>query len=279
MAEPSEGQKLPITLCVITFNEQDQIAECLASADFVSEVVVVDSYSTDSTEDLCRDAGAHVRFYQHPFDGHIQQKNLALQKAKQPWVLALDADERVSPAMRSAILEIFSNEPRVDGYSFRRVTQYMGRWIRHGAFYPDRKVRLFRRDKARWGGQNPHDRIVLSGRQEQREEEILHYSFDDLSDHIRTINSFSTIQARQIFGANPAAGQHWVLTRMLARSAWVVFRHLVLRAGILDGRRGVIIALFSAFSMLARYAKVYEMVWAQSLSKKGQDAHRDHADP
>jgi glycosyltransferase involved in cell wall biosynthesis len=250
---------LPLTVCIITFNEEAHIASCLQSVSFARDVVVVDSFSTDKTQEICRQTCPHVRFFENPFEGHIQQKNVALSKAQEEWVLALDADERVSPEMRQAIFEIFRTGPQADGYSFRRVTQYLGRWIRHGAFYPDRKLRLFRKDKAHWGGHNPHDRIVLAGRVIERQEEILHFSFDDLTDHIRTINAFSSIQAKNIFAEGPAGHNRGTLTRMIGRSLWVIFRHLVLRGGILDGRRGVVIAVFSAFSMFARYAKVYEL--------------------
>jgi glycosyltransferase involved in cell wall biosynthesis len=254
--------KLPLTVCIITLNEEDHIAACLASVDFAAEIVVVDSFSSDRTEELCKAAG--VRFLQNVFKGHIEQKNFALQCATQDWVLSLDADERVSPTMRVAIETIFRNGPSFEGYSFRRVTRYLGRWIRHGAFYPDRKLRLFRRACAHWGGENPHDRIVLQGSCQERNEEILHYSYKDLADHIRTLNSFSNIQARNVFERSQS---NWLLLRMVARSLWVVFNHLIIRRGFLDGYAGVIIAVFSGFAMFARYAKVYE----QGLTLQGPE--------
>lgn len=261
-------EKLPISACIITLNEEKNIKACIESLNFASEVIVVDSFSSDKTEDICLSLGA--RFYKHKFEGHIEQKNIALSYASHAWVLSLDADERVSEGMRREIYRIFKGPTAFDGYRFRRCTWYLDRWIRHGRFYPDKQLRLFRKEKARWGGVNPHDKIQLQGNFKDINEEIYHYSYQDLAHHIRTLNSFSGIQAKNLFEKKNLL---FPVTKMIAKSLWTIFDSYILRRGFLDGRPGVIIAVFSGFSMFARYAKLYELnLVAQNDGKVNIDA-------
>jgi len=251
----STHEKLPISACIITLNEEKNIAACIESLSFASEIIVVDSFSTDKTEEICRKIGA--RFYQHKFEGHIEQKNIALGYATHTWVISLDADERVSEPMRRSIYKIFKGPTSFDGFRFRRCTWYLQRWIRHGRFYPDKQLRLFRKAKARWGGVNPHDKIILDGKNFQdRNEEILHFSYQDLAQHIRTLNSFSSIQSSNLF---QKGNRSFPVSKMVLKSLWTIFDNFILRLGFLDGRAGVVVAVFSGFSMFARYAKLYEL--------------------
>jgi len=247
--------KLPITACIITLNEANNIEACIKSLDFVSEIVVVDSFSTDQTCAIAESLGAKV--YKQKFLGHIEQKNIALSYASQPWVFALDADERVSPDLKSAVLDIFKEGPQFDGYRFHRATWYLSRWIRHGRFYPDKQLRLFKRSKARWGGVNPHDRIILDGNFLDIPQDILHYSYDDIADHVKTSNSFSTIQAKHLYVLGYVK---FPILKMVFKSLWTFLDSYIFRLGFLDGREGLIIAFISAYSMLIRYAKLYEMI-------------------
>ncbi len=257
--------KLPISACIITLNEAGNIAECIKSMDFVSEVIVLDSFSDDDTCTIAESLGAKV--YKQKFLGHIEQKNKALSFASMEWVLALDADERVSPELRSSILEIFRNKPNYDGYRFHRSTWYLTRWIKHGRFYPDKQLRLFKKDKAIWGGKNPHDKIILTGQFCDIPQDILHYSYENIFDHVKTSNNFSSIQSKQLVTSN--RGQFPIL-KMMLKSHWTFFESYFLRRGFMDGREGLIIALISSFSMLIRYAKVYEISVSRSTlnSKK-----------
>lgn len=246
--------KLPISACIITLNEQDNIGSCIESLDFVSEIIVVDSFSTDHTRAIAEKYGA--KFFTHKFEGHIQQKNIALSYATNTWVISLDADERVSREMRNKIFEIFKEGPKYDGYRFRRTTWYLTKWIRHGRFYPDRQLRLFLKAKATWAGVNPHDKISLNGNVCNLKEDIQHYSYKDLSGHIRTSNNFSSIQANNLFHAGK---DQFIVLKMIFKSLWTFIDCYILRSGFRDGKEGFIIAVISSFSMFARYAKVYEL--------------------
>jgi glycosyltransferase involved in cell wall biosynthesis len=152
-----------LSAVIITYNEARNIGRCLDSlAGVADEIVVVDSFSTDDTERICRAHGA--RFVQHAFEGHIEQKNYALAQARYDWVLSLDADEALSDPLRAAILAVKVQAERLDGYEMNRLTNYCGQWIHHSGWYPDRKLRLFDRRQGRWGGVNPHDKVLMDSR-------------------------------------------------------------------------------------------------------------------
>ena len=173
-----------LSAVIITFNEQRNIGRCLDSlAGVVDEVVVVDSFSTDDTEKICRAKGA--RFVQHAFEGHIEQKNWALAQAQYPHVLSLDADEALSETLRKSVLAAKSDGGH-DGYSMNRLTNYCGQWIYHSGWYPDRKLRLFDRRKAGWGGTNPHDRVEMQAGStvSHLSGDLLHYSYYSVGEHL-----------------------------------------------------------------------------------------------
>ncbi|WP_315818708.1 glycosyltransferase family 2 protein [Paraflavitalea speifideaquila] len=149
-----------LSVVIITFNEEKNIKRCLESVQSVAdEVIVVDSLSTDGTKRICNEFG--VRFIEQAFLGYIEQKNFALDQASHDLVLSLDADEAIDEVLKGAILRVKQEGVAADGYIMSRCSNYCGKWIRHGTWYPDRKLRLFNRQKARWGGVNPHDKIVL----------------------------------------------------------------------------------------------------------------------
>jgi glycosyltransferase involved in cell wall biosynthesis len=155
-----------ISCVIITLNEERNLARCIGSLQGVADdVVVVDSFSSDGTERIAKEHGA--RFVQHKFEGHIEQKNWAITQAQHSWVLSLDADEALSEELRNSITAAKQRDD-ADGYTMNRLTNYCGRWIRHGGWYPDRKLRLWDRRKGRWTGVNPHDRFELERRQQDQ---------------------------------------------------------------------------------------------------------------
>jgi len=249
MATGSSGVLL--SAAIITKNEEDKIADCLDSVAFAGEVVVVDSGSTDRTVEIAKAKGARVIFNQWP--GHIQQKNFAIDQTRGEWVLSLDADERVSPGLKAEIERALAN-PAADGYAIPRLVFYINRWIRHCGWYPARKVRLFRRDRGRWGGENPHDAIFLKGRREILDGDIYHLSFDNLSDHLRTINSFTDIAAAERAAKNKKAG--WLSIAL--RPPATFLKMYILKLGFLDGAPGVIAAVLSAYHVFCKYIKIWE---------------------
>ena len=253
-----------LSVCVIAMNEEDRLADCLRSVDFADEWVVVDSHSTDRTREVAAALGARV--VERDWPGHVEQKNHALSLAAHDWVLCLDADERVSPELRAAMLAALERDDLPDGFEFARRTWYLGRWIRHGGWYPDRKLRLFRRSRGRWGGTNPHDHVHVDGRVERLTGDLLHYSYRSLSDHLRTIDSFTTIAAREKHARGRRAG----LLDLVGRPLWKLLRMYVLRAGFLDGVPGLVVAVSGAYYVFLKYAKLREL--GREGTARGGDA-------
>ncbi len=252
--------KLPLTACIITKNEEAGLADCLNSLDFCSELVVVDSCSTDNTVPLAQAHGAKVLV--QPFLGHIKQKQLALDQATQPWVLCIDADERVSQELKTSILQLFApGEPRLAGYELSRLSFHLGRWIRHGGWYPDRGIRLARRNACCWGGYDPHDKLLVDGPTGRLEGDLLHYVFRDLSHNVDKNNFYSSIMARDL----AAAGKNPSLLKLLVKPWGKFIECYLLKRGFLDGLPGLIIAVGAAYSMFLKFAKLWEI---QRLQKK-----------
>lgn len=248
--------KVKISAVIITYNEERNIRRCLASLqDIADEMVVVDSYSADQTENICRQMGAI--FLQHRFDGHIEQKNYALGKASYDVILSLDADEALSDELRESIRAAKDNWDS-DGYSFNRLTSYCGKWIRHCGWYPDVKIRLWDRKKGQWGGTNPHDRVVMTddSRIKHLDGELLHYSYHSIRQQIEQINSFSDLAARAAYekGKKP-----FFIKDILLNPFGTFLRMYLLQRGFLDGYYGFIISINSSFSKFLKYIKLREL--------------------
>jgi len=248
-----------ISVCIVTFNEEDRILECLESVRWADEIIVVDSFSTDRTVEYAR--RFTDRIIQRPWPGHVAQKNFALDQAQCDWVLCVDADERVSPELAAEIQDVLRAPDRHEvGYTMPRKTFYLGRWIRHGGWYPDRKLRLVRRGTARWGGTDPHDRLHVRGPVEALKGDLLHYTYRDISDHLRTIDRFTSIAAREI---HEAGGRH-PLIRMLLHPPARFLRMYLLQFGFLDGVPGLLVAVLGSYYVFLKYAKVWELQHARS---------------
>ena len=255
-----------ISACVTAGNEERNIARCLESLQWCDEIVVVDSFSQDRTVEICRRYTSRV--YQHEWLGYIGQKNLAIGMASHPWVLVLDADEEMSPTLRGEIHEAFEADgDTYAGYLFPRRVHYLGRWIDHGEWYPDIKLRLFRRDLGRAEGREPHDHIVVKGRTRRLRGPIHHYTYDDLRDHLETMNRFSSITAREQF--REGARFHWI--DFLFRPFWRFLKAYVFKHGFLDGRRGLLIASVSAFGVMVKYAKLWELELTARAAARAPD--------
>jgi glycosyltransferase involved in cell wall biosynthesis len=247
---------LPLSLSIISCNEEVNLRRCLASAaDLAREVVIVDSGSTDGTLAIAAEFGARVSH--QDWLGHRDQKNVALGLCTQPWVLALDCDEELSPALRESILSFFRAGVAADcgGAEMARKVFFLGRWITHGDWYPDRKLRLFRRELASWGGSPEHDRIELSrGEVVRLEGDLHHFSFRDMGHYISKINGFADVFLER----QRAAGLRWSLGQTVLRPCWRFFRAYVLRRGFLDGFPGLWIAVATAFFAFVRYSRKFE---------------------
>ncbi len=244
----------PLSILVVACDEERNLRRCLASvAGLAGEVVVVDSGSKDATVEVAESAGARVYF--NEWTGFRDQKNFALSKCSEPWVLVLDADERVSPVLRDSIEGFFRDGcGRCEGASFARKVWFMGRWIRHGDWYPDVKVRLGLREKSRFSGDAGHDRMEVAGSVTRLAGDLEHFSFPSMNRYVEKINGFSdAFLEREL-----ARGRHWSLARNLSRPAWRFFRGYVIRRGFLDGFPGIWIAVAVAFQAFVRHSRLYK---------------------
>lgn len=249
-----------ISACVIVFNEERKIRRCLESLTWCDEIVVLDSFSTDRTLDICREYTDRV--FQHVWLGYVGQRNQVRQLARYNWILNIDSDEEVSPGLREEILAEFDEGPgETRGFEFPRQVYYLGRWIRHGEWYPDVKLRLFHKDFGRSEGEEPHDKVVVNGRVKRLANPLWHYTYDDLRDHMDTLDRFSTISARHKFMQD--ARPLW--TDLLFRPPLRFLKGYVLKLGFLDGWHGFAIAVISSFGAFMKYAKLWEL----ALRKKG----------
>ena len=239
-----------ISACIISFNEEKKIEDCIKSLlPVVDEVVVVDSLSTDRTVEIAKKYTD--RIHHQKFLGHIEQKNLAVDKAEHDWILSLDCDERLSSTLQHSILTIKDHLDDADAYKMPRKTFYVYRWINY-CWYPDMKVRLFHRETSRWGGTNPHDRIETRGSNiVQLKGDIEHYSFDSVSAHLITMDKFTEIGADELIRKNKSFN----IFSPITHSAWTFLQMYFLKRGFLDGFLGLVISVLSATHTFTKYSK------------------------
>ena len=245
---------LPLSVAIITLNEAANLPRCLESVrDLASELVVVDSGSRDETPKIAQSFNA--RFEVQPWPGHVIQKNRAWALCTQPWVLAMDADEVVSPELASSIRQTLGGaNPAANGLYVNRFTYYVGDWVRH-AWYPEWRLRLARREHARWGGLDPHDKLEVTGSTARLQGHLFHYPYTSVMDHFETEIRYAKIMAESY--ARTGRRGHWY---QAAFSPCVVFfKVLLLKGGWLDGWRGWVIAGARGFSTFAKYAALMEM--------------------
>jgi glycosyltransferase involved in cell wall biosynthesis len=242
----------PISAVIITYNEEKNIGRCLDSLKGVAdEVIVVDSFSTDKTEEICVEAGAQM--YWNAFEGYAQQKSWAIEKATHNYILSLDADEVLSDCLRDAILQV-KKDMKADAYDLKRLTDYCGTWVRHCGWYPDVKTRLFDKRKARWAGPEVHEHLELEkGALKFRlKGNLLHYSFHSIDQHIATVNKFSGLKAEAL----GRKGKKASVFKMIVKPPLKFFKIYILKAGFLDGFAGFCIAVNSAHGDFLKYAKL-----------------------
>jgi glycosyltransferase involved in cell wall biosynthesis len=243
-----------LSVVLITRNEAGRLGGALESvAGLADEVLVCDSLSTDGTAEV---AGRHgCRVIRRAFDGFARQRNHAAGEARGGWILALDADERLSPELREEIRALRTGEPACAAFSMPRRSLYLGRWIRHSGWYPDRKVRLHRRDRARWSGEHVHERLVVEGEVRRLRGDILHLGYADLEDHLRRVPRYALLAARE----RHERGERFRLSRLVLAPPARALRSYVLRAGVLDGFPGLMIAALTAYGAFLRQAFLWEM--------------------
>ena len=243
---------MQISLVIITFNEADRLPAALESClEIADEMIVVDSHSTDQTVPIARRFGAKV--FQKDFTDYGSQKNHANQLAGFNWILNLDADERLSRQLVEEIKKLKQQQDTdCSGYHFNRRTSYLGRWIRFSGWYPDRKLRLFRKDRSRWQGRI-HEKMVISGPTGHLPGDLIHYTYRNMSDHLQRLNRYSTMQAEDL----ASSSKRLLLLKGFLLPPITFVRFYIWKMGILDGFPGFIIALFSSWATAMKYLKAY----------------------
>jgi glycosyltransferase involved in cell wall biosynthesis len=257
---------VPVSAVIITFNEERNIGRCLDSLHgIVEDIVVVDSFSKDKTKEICESYG--VRFVEHVFEGHIEQKNWAITQAKYPHVLSLDADEALDETLKKSILKV-KNNWQADGYSMNRLTNYCGHWIHYCGWYPDTKLRLWDSRKGAWGGTNPHDKYELHDKEAKTihlRGDILHYSYYSLEDHYKQVDYFTTILAK----AQYEKGKKAPFITLIFSPVVKFIKDYFIKKGFLDGKVGFRICRISAYATFTKYKKLRNLIQTngQHISK------------
>lgn len=243
----------PISAVVITLDEEERLPAALESVAFCDEVLVVDAGSRDRTREVAEARGARV-LVNAPWPGWVEQRRLAVAAARHDWVLALDADERVTPALRAELETLRAQELSGAGYRMPRVAFYLGCWVRATDWYPDLQLRLFDRRQARWEGELVHESVAASGPVGRLRGEIEHHPYRDVADHLRKIDRYTTLWAEQA----RQAGRPARLLDLVFAPPWAFFRNYVLKRGFLLGRAGFTISGLNAYYTFAKLAKLAE---------------------
>jgi glycosyltransferase involved in cell wall biosynthesis len=244
-----------LSATIITLNEEKKLERCLLSlVNVADEIIVVDSFSTDRTEEICKKHG--VKFIRNHFAGYIDQKNFALRQASFDHVLSLDADEALSETLTASILSVKRDWGSYDGYAFNRLNNYCGQWIRFCGWYPDRKIRLWDRRKGQWGGTDPHDNVILpSGSVKRLKGDLLHYAYFTIDEHLRQTFKFAEVAAKAKFkkGVKPVFIVHIILNPIFK-----FFKRYFLQLGFLDGYYGFVFCSTTALLNFFKYLRLYE---------------------
>jgi glycosyltransferase involved in cell wall biosynthesis len=244
---------MKITATIITLNEERNIARAMESLRCCDQIVVLDSGSVDRTVELASKLGAVV--LEDSWRGYANQKNRAAEHAEHDWILSLDADEALSEGLEGEIWNLKKRGPAHDAYTMPRLAKYMGRWILHSGWHPDRKVRLYNRNKARWVGDFVHESVKVDGRVGHLESNLLHFTCDSLSEHLRTMDRYTTLAAEELVARKTKIG----LSKLILDPAWTFLRSYVVQRGFLDGLEGLTIAHMAAIYTFLKYAKARNM--------------------
>ncbi|RKP56495.1 glycosyltransferase family 2 protein [Pararobbsia silviterrae] len=251
MHAPTSSPARPtLGVALISLNAAARLAPCLAALSFADDIVVIDGGSHDATQQIAREHGARV-IVEPVWPGFGAQKNRAIDALGTDWVLSIDTDEIVTPALAQAIAAAI-RQPSADVYALDRLSSFCGRWIHHSGWYPDWVPRLFRRGAARFSDDLVHERLVFDARCERLAGKLMHYSYEDFDTVLRKLDAYSSAGARQRF----AAGKRGGFGKALGRGFWAFVRTWILRRGFLDGRAGFMIAVFNAETVYYRFLKL-----------------------
>ncbi len=246
---------IKLSVVIITLNEEKNIGRCIDSViDFADDIVIVDSFSTDRTEEISITKGARV--IKQKFLGHIEQKNFAITQAKYPYILSLDADEAPSEELKKSIINA-KNDWNFDGYKMNRLSNYCGKWIKHSGWYPDTKLRLWDSRKGEWGGVNPHDKFEMTrdSKIQHLKGDLYHYTYYKISEHKKQADKFSTIAAKALHAKSKKS--NWI--KVLLKPFFKFIRNYIIKMGFLDGYYGFVICKISAWETYMKYKKLIKI--------------------
>lgn len=252
-----------ISAVIITYNEEKNIARCIESVRAIADdIVVIDSFSKDKTKQICEERG--VRFIEHKFIGHIEQKNFAVTQAIYDYVLSLDADEYLSEELTKSILTVKESWP-YEAYRMNRLSNYGGKWIKHGNWYPDQKIRLWNRRIGLWGGENPHDKVIIKKgiSVKHLDGDLLHKAYQDAAETLNKVQRYSEIFAQENVGRKTSSG-----LKILVRSFFAFFKSFIIKRGIFDGFEGLMVAMAVSNHVFYKYAKLHEANHRASIGKR-----------
>lgn len=247
---------MKLSVVIITFNEERNIGRCLENIQTIAdEIIILDSFSTDKTEFICKQYD--VQFYQQKFSGYTDQKNKALSYATNDYVLSMDADETLSDALKKNILAEKKSGFSADAFAMSRCTSFCGHFIKHGSWYPDKKLRLFNRKKGGWVGENVHEKVEMQNGAslKQLHGDMLHYSYYSLEEVIIQNNKYTSIQAAEMFKKGKKVS--WI--KLAINPFWAFISGYILRLGFLDGVDGFFIASSVAYQTMTKYAKLKKL--------------------
>ena len=256
-----------LSVAIITLNEERNLARTLASVRFADEIVVVDSGSTDRTLEIARESNARV--FSNPWRGFASQKNFAIAQCRGTWVLSLDADEELSPQLQAQLRTLLPSNPPFDAFHLRRRNLFLGRWMRHGGYYPDPKLRLFRRNAVAFSTafeERPvHETIRFDGASETLDYDLIHHAYPTLESYLEHMDRYSTLGARLLLEQHRTGGSwlsfHW---NVFAIPTFEFFRNYLLRFGFLDGREGLLLHLYHSAYVSWKYSKCWELARRRS---------------
>jgi glycosyltransferase involved in cell wall biosynthesis len=241
-----------ISVAIITKNEEGNIRACLESVQWADEVVVVDNGSTDRTLEICREYGARV--FLEDWKGYPGQKNSAIEKTRNEWVLSLDADERVTPELRREMEERLAADAPADGYWVPRKNFFLGRWVRRCGWYPDLNLRLFRKSRGRFAEREVHERVEVRGKTLPLSQPLIHETYRTISDFLQRMDRYSTLAAREMH----REGRRFRWIDLLSRPPFTFVQMYILRAGFLEGGDGLLLSVLYSYYTFAKYAKLRE---------------------
>jgi len=247
--------KIPVSVAIITKNEERNIKDALESVKDFEEIVIVDAFSEDKTLDICRKYTDKI--FQYEWQGFAKQKQLAIDKTTLSWVFVLDADERVTEPLKKEIMKKIKEDK--DGYFIPRKNFFLGRWIKHSGWWPDYTLRLFKKEKGKVELREVHEKIIVDGKIGYMKEPFLHYTYQNIEEFIKKMNNYASLSAQEIVKRNPS--RYKIFYKIIFSPCFTFLKMYIFRLGLLDGIRGLILAMLYSFYGFLKYAKVWERVW------------------